>query len=114
MSLNMLDGIQLSITKPVNASDASIMVAATDAVKLNRMAIGSWIYLTIRQGGIFEVVKYAHQAEIIPNSAIGNIIAVARDQSGGGRKNFAAPVCAVADWSVPQLKEFICQTMASC
>ena len=111
--LKPLDNIRLMTATSVKASDDTLKIYPSYVTTLNAMAIGDHTYLTLRQGSIYEVVKYTHAAPIVVSNDQG-IIAVVRNQNGDGRKNFAGPVCITFEWNKQALDDYICQRLGAC
>lgn len=105
--LNWLSGLAVTTVSAVKPADDSIEISAADATRLNRMAAGDHVYLTLRVCGqtSSEEVKYTHTPRS-PNC--NNVtIPVTRNISGEGRKAFPKGTVATAEPSVTQLSELI-------
>jgi hypothetical protein len=103
--LNMIDNLNMRLAKSVRSSDTTVTIVPQDALQLNQLAVGEHIYLTFRQGGTYEIMKYTHTAPITGNAPVA--IAVQRDSNGTGAKNFATGMCIKAEWNRLQMLEYL-------
>lgn len=108
--LNFIDNLNMRLAKPVRSSDTTVTIVHPDALQLNSMAVGDHIYLTFRQGGTYEIMKYTHTAPITGNVPVA--IAVSRDSNGTGAKNFATGMCIKAEWNKLQMVEYLSDQLA--
>lgn len=111
--LNMVDNLQLTLLKNLRSGDSNMTVHSSDAVKLNAVGIGNHIYLTIKYGETYEIVKYNHNEDITAVSRPVHV-PIIRDALAKGAKSFPRQTCVRADWNTLQLAEFICQTFEDC
>lgn len=112
--LNWIEYLKLHCMKPVKPVDDVITVSRQDAVQLNRVGIGNYMYLTLRLYGYennSEVVRYMHTADIASTGSNTVDVAVSRDMGGSGRKAFPVHTCAIAELGKLQLTEIIQQVM---
>ena len=100
------DCLDLKLVKTAHAADNFIWVSGGDAVKLNSIGVGNYINLTLSDNRACETVRYDHVATW-PATSAPKQLPVIRDVGATGRKNFGVNSCAVADWSVTQLTEYI-------
>ena len=100
------DCLNLKLVKTAHAADDFIWVSGADAVKLNSLGVGNYINLTISDNRACETVRYDHVANW-PATSAPKQLPVIRDVGATGRKNFGVNSCAVADWSVTQITEYI-------
>ena len=100
------DCLDLKLVKTAHAADNFIWVSGGDAVKLNSIGVDNYINLTLSDNRACETVRYDHVATW-PATSAPKQLPVIRDVGATGRKNFGVNSCAVADWSVTQLTEYI-------
>jgi hypothetical protein len=103
--LNMIDNLNMRLAKPIRASDTTITFVHPDVLQLNALEVGQHIYLTLRQGATYEIVKYTHTAPITGNVPVA--VAVSRDSNNTGAKNFAVGMCVKAEWNRLQMLEYL-------
>lgn len=103
--LNMIDNLNMRLAKSIRSSDNTITFVGGDALQLNSLALGEHIYLTLRQGGTYEIVKYTHNAVITGSAPV--TVSVERDSNSTGRKNFATGMCVKAEWNRLQMLEYL-------
>lgn len=102
--LSFIDYFKGSLSSHLKTTDDTIVLKFEQARRLNELAEGDHVYLTVRYLDRFEVVKFTKTYELK-----GGIVPVERDVLGKGRKNFPAGSCVSVDWNSVQLREFICQ-----
>lgn len=102
--LEVIDGFKSSLTAHLQTTDDLVSLPFKSVQRLNELAEGNHIYLTLKYLDRYEVVKFVKEANLK-----GGKIPVTRDILGKGRKNFPCGSCVVVDWNTIQLKEFICQ-----
>lgn len=102
--LSFIDYFKGSLTTHFQTTDDVLHMPFKAAQRLNELAEGDHVYLTVRYLDRFEVVKFTKEKDIR-----GGVVPVERDVLGKGRKNFPAGSCVSIDWNSIQLKEFICQ-----
>lgn len=102
--LSFIDYFKGSLVSNLKTTDGSMAMKFEHARRLNELAEGDHVYLTVRYLDRFEVVKFTKASDIK-----NGIVPVERDVLGKGRKNFPAGSCVSVDWNSVQLREFICQ-----
>lgn len=102
--LEVIDGFKSSLTTHLQTTDDFLSLPFKAVQRLNELAEGNHIYLTLKYLDRYEVVKFVKE-----NNLKGGRVPVTRDILGRGRKNFPCSSCVVVDWNTIQLKEFICQ-----
>lgn len=114
--LNWVEGITIEATKAIRPADNIISISRKDAVKLNTVGTGNYIYLTLQLygcEGVSEVVRYTHNTAIPTAGCASMDIAVDRDINGTGKKAFPVYTRATSQLNKPTLVEFIHQVMGA-
>lgn len=111
--LKFVDNIELRLLHHLRSGDVYMVVSRADARKLNAVGEGNHIYLSLKYGRSYEIVKYEHHEDI---PAIGKParVQIIRDALGTGAKSFPRGTCVVADLNSIQLRELVCQYKEEC
>lgn len=95
--VKVIDGFRSFLKAKLMASSSTISIPRADAIRLNNVGVGNHVYLTIKDRGISEIVRYDHQDNwTTADSAIVQL-PVTRNARGLGAKNFPYGACVVSD-----------------
>jgi len=98
-------GLSTRISKAISPSDTQIKLPLGDGSKF-RMSDTDHFYLTLRNGGVREVVKVVARN--------GDELTVERGQDGTTAQSFGANSCANVEWNPAQLCEFVKGCVGGC
>lgn len=87
MAIAFLDNFAACIQGPLAPSSLTLRMRRQDAVALNNVGVGGYVYLQLEDRVVGEVVKYTHTADIPAGVGIVEV-PVDRDAGGTGAKNF--------------------------
>lgn len=109
--LRILDGLNIVARAAIAPADNQILVSSVDALKLNALAVGDHIYISVSDGRGTEVFKYTHAAPIVAPPGTVNI-PVDRAQAGTTRRAWPIKSCLhTACCTEAVLREFIKQVI---
>ena len=109
--LRILDGLNIVARAAIAPADNQILVSSVDALKLNALAVGDHIYLSVSDGRGTEVFKYTHAAPIVAPPGTVNI-PVDRAQAGTTRRAWSIKSCLHTACCIEAvLREFITQVI---
>lgn len=109
--LKNLDGLQFKLFTPLKSTDARIKLPASAAKRLNTLAIGDHIYLTLVIHNRREVVKYTHTETLSLNLPT---IAVQRGQHDTDITSFPINTCVYAPLTMAILEEWWAEKNCDC
>ena len=93
------------LASSITATDTQIKLVAGDGAKFN-MTGDDHFYLTIRNGGVREVVKVVARK--------GDVLTVERAQDNTSSQGFGVNACACVEWNPAQLCEFVQSCVGGC
>lgn len=98
-------GLCTSLASSINTSDTQIRLASGDGSKF-RMTDNDHFYMTLKNGGVREVVKVVART--------GDILTVERGQDNTTASTFGIGSCACVEWNPQQLCEFVSSCVSRC
>ena len=97
--LNMKNyGVSSKLTKPIGATDTTIVVTPRDGLKFE-VPEGDYFYATIKSNGLREFVKVV--------KTTGDNLLVVRGQDNSVAQSFPRDACIVVEWNPQQLCLFV-------
>lgn len=99
--LTFLDHFAYELLCSVQPADTKLKISSKAMARLNEMAIGDYIYITLGYNDKYEIVKYVHN-----NKLTGNEIVVERDVERKGAKNFPRGSCVKVEWTKRTMDEY--------
>lgn len=93
------------LAKAITPKDTQIQLPVGDGSKF-RLNDDDHFYLTLKNGGVREVVKVV--------ARVGDTLTVERGQDGFSAQSFGKDSCACVDWTPTMLCEFMQQCVGGC
>jgi hypothetical protein len=109
--LRILDGVVLILSAGIIPADNALPISSVDAAKLNTLAVGDTVYLTLRDGTRIEQTMYTHVTPLAITA--GTIsIPVLRAQVGTTARSWPIKSCVKTEITEGVLNKMICQKIS--
>lgn len=102
--LTFLDCFSFELKCPLQPSGDMLCVSEKAVERLNTMAIGDHVYITLRYLHRYEIVRYDHSKPLK-----GAQIPVTRGMNGNTVMNFPRGSCVAIEWTKQTMDEYIAQ-----
>lgn len=103
--LTFLDHFKYHLTCSLRTDDETISIPPDAAKRLNDIAEGDHVYITVNYDCRFEVVKFTKTSKVVKYDEV----SIQRDVNNLGRKNFPRGSCIEIEWTKRTMDEYIKQ-----